>query len=114
MKVNKATHYQLEGHKANSQANTLRCVEFVMRKFNNQFGARTLDSVSMKDVLTFLTKLTSNRKQATQRNRLSSFYNFTISTSQPELKNPCCNSVIKTDIQATTTDPVTENGQGYS
>lgn len=98
MKVNKTAHYHLEYHKANSQPNTLRCLEFVMRKFNNQFGSRTLDSVSMKDVLTFLTKLTFNRKQATKRNRysvLSSFYNFTISTSQPDLKNPCCNSVIK-------------------
>lgn len=98
MKVNNAAHYHLEYHKANSRPNTLRCVEFVLRKFNNQFGERTLDSVSMEDILSFLTKLTFSRKQTTKRNRysvLSSFYNFTISTSQPDLKNPCYNSVIK-------------------
>ena len=98
MKVKKAIRHHLEYHNANSQKNTCRCVEFVLRKFDNQFGERTLDSISEEDVLSFLTKLTHNRKQTTKRNRysvLSSFYNFTIGTSQPDLKNPCYNSVIK-------------------
>lgn len=98
MKVCQAIHYHLEYHKANSQQNTLRCVEFVLRKFNHHFIERTLESVTEDDVLSFLTTLTLNRKQTTKRNRysvLSSFYNFTISTSQPGLKNPCYNSVIK-------------------
>ena len=57
-----------------------------------------LDLVSEEDCLTFLTKLTHNRKQTTKRNRysvLSSFYNFTISTTQLDLRNPCNNNVIK-------------------
>ena len=98
MKVKKAVHYHLEYHKVNSQQNTLRCVQFVLQKFNSQFRERTIDSVSTEDVLSFLTKLTFSRKQTTKRNRysvLSSFYNFTISTSQADLKNPCYNSVIK-------------------
>ena len=88
MKVSQAIHYHLEYHKANSQQNTLRCVEFVLRKFNHHFIERTLESVTEDDVLSFLTTLTLNRKQTTKRNRysvLSSFYNFTISTSQPGL-----------------------------
>lgn len=98
MKVKKAIRHHLEYHNANSQKNTCRCVEFVLRKFDNQFGERTLYSISKEDVLSFLTKLTHNRKRTTKRNRysvLSSFYNFTIGTSQPDLKNPCYNSVIK-------------------
>jgi integrase/recombinase XerD len=98
MKVKKAVRHHLEYHNANSQKNTNRCVEFVLRKFDNHFGEMPLDLVSEEDCLTFLTKLTHNRKQTTKRNRysvLSSFYNFTIGTTQPDLRNPCNNSVIK-------------------
>jgi integrase/recombinase XerD len=98
MKVKKAVRRHLEYHNANSQKNTCRCVEFVLRKFDNQFGEMPLDLVSEEDCLTFLTKLTHNRKQTTKRNRysvLSSFYNFTISTTQLDLRNPCNNTVIK-------------------
>ena len=98
MKVSQAVYYHLEYHKANSQQNTQRCVEFVLGKFCDQFQERVLSSVSQEDVLSFLTKLTFNRRQTTKRNRYSvlhSFYNFTINTSLPDLKNPCCNSVIK-------------------
>ncbi|NNK92944.1 MAG: site-specific integrase [Desulfobacterales bacterium] len=97
MKVSQAVHYHLEYHKANSQENTQRCVEYVLKKFNVQFQERSIASISEEDVLTFLMKLTFNRRQTTKRNRyavLYSFYNFTINTSLPELKNPCNNSVI--------------------
>ncbi len=98
MKVNQAVYFHLEYHKANSQQNTQRCVEYVLGKFRNRFFERVIDSISEEDVLSFLTKLTFNRKQSTKRNRysvLSSFYNFTINTSLPDLRNPCDNSVIK-------------------
>jgi integrase/recombinase XerD len=42
--------------------------------------------------------LTRDNKQATKRNRysvLTSFFNFTINTSLPELSNPCSTAVIK-------------------
>jgi len=80
MTVNKAVNYHLEYHKINSQHNTLRCVEFVLGKFDAQFRGRMLNSVSEEDVLSFLNELTYKRKQTTRRNRysvLSSFYNFT-------------------------------------
>lgn len=79
MKVSQAVHYHLEYHKANSQQNTLRCVEFVLGKFCEQFKERVLASVSQEDVLFFLTKSTFNRRQTTKRNRYSllhSFYNL--------------------------------------
>ncbi|MFT5701152.1 MAG: integrase/recombinase XerD [Desulforhopalus sp.] len=98
MKVNQAVYYHLVYHKANSQTNTQRCVEYVLGKFYDQFQERVLASVSHEDVLSFLTKLTFSRRQTTKRNRYSvlhSFYNFTIKTSLPDLKTPCSNSVIK-------------------
>ena len=42
--------------------------------------------------------LTKGNKQSTKRNRysvLTSFFNFTINTSQPDLSNPCSSAVIK-------------------
>jgi integrase/recombinase XerD len=98
MKVSQAVEYHLEYHKANSQPNTQKCVKYVLGKFHDQFHERTLASISEENVLSFLTKLTFSRRQATKRNRYSvlcSFYNFTINTSLPELKNPCHNSIIK-------------------
>jgi integrase/recombinase XerD len=98
MKVSQAVEYHLEYHKANSQPNTQKCVKYVLGKFHDQFHERTLASISEENVLSFLTKLTFSRRQATKRNRYSvlcSFYNFTINPSFPELKNPCHNSIIK-------------------
>lgn len=98
MTVNRAVNYHLQYHKTNSQHNTLRCVEFVLGKFDAQFRGRMLYSVSEEEVLSFLNELTYKRKQTTKRNPysvLSSFYNFTINTTQPDLKNPCSNTIIK-------------------
>jgi hypothetical protein len=98
MKVNRAVNYHLQYHRTNSQHNTLRCVKFVLGKFDAQFRDRMLFSVSEEDVLSFLNELTYKRKQTTKRNRYSvlpSFHNFTISTTQPDLRNPCKNAVIK-------------------
>jgi hypothetical protein len=116
MKVSQAVHYHLEYHKANSQENTQRCVEYVLRKFNVQFQERSIASVSEEDVLTFLMKLTFKRRQTTKRNRyavLYSFYNFMINTSLPELKNPCSNSVIKKNLPSCASYPVENLGQGH-
>jgi len=77
MKVKKVIRHHLEYHNANSRKNTCRCVEFVLRKFHNQFGERTLDSISEEDILSFLTKLTHNRKQTTKRTGTLFFPHFT-------------------------------------
>lgn len=63
MKINQAVYYHLEYHKANSQPNTQRCVEYVLGQFYDQFQERVLASVAQEDVLSFLTKLTSSRRQ---------------------------------------------------
>ncbi len=56
MKVSQAISYHLQYHKANSQLNTQRCVEYVLGKFHNHFNERDLASVSEEDVLNFLNK----------------------------------------------------------
>ena len=80
------------------EKNTIKTCQFVLSDFNNKFGKRDLRSISSEEVLSFLVSLTRNNTQATKRNRysvLTSFFNFTINTSQPDLPNPCSSAVIK-------------------
>ncbi len=76
MKVSQAVYYNLEYHKANSQPNTRRCVEFVLGKFFDQFQERVLASLSQEDVLSFLTKRTFNRRQTSCLMHCYYFSNF--------------------------------------
>ena len=78
--------------------NTVKTCEFVLSNFNSRFGHRDLRSLKAEEVLSFLVWLTKNNTQATKRNRysvLTSFFNFTINTSQPDLPNPCRSAVIR-------------------
>ena len=78
--------------------NTIKTCEFVLSNFNTRFGHRDLGSIKSEEVLSFLVSLTKNNTQATKRNRysvLTSFFNFTINTSQPDLSNPCSSAVIR-------------------
>ncbi len=78
--------------------NTVKNAEFVLYRFAESFKDRELSSILKDDVLDFLTNLTNGNKQASKRNRfstLSSFFNFTINTTLPDLKNPCNAPVIK-------------------
>ncbi len=98
MNVSKAVDFHLQYHQANSKKNTIKTCGFVLSRFTRQFGKRDLASIAQEEVLEFLVSLTKNNRQATKRNRysvLSSFYNFSISTAQPALTNPCNSSVIR-------------------
>jgi site-specific recombinase XerD len=94
MKVFQAIEFHLQYQKANSKKNTVKTCEFVLSRFNAQFGKRDLAGVSQEEVLEFLLSLTRNNKQATKRNRysvLASFYNFSINTGLPTHKSlQCC------------------------
>ena len=98
MKVSQAIEYHLHYHRTNSKKNTIKTCQFVLSDFNNKFGHRDLRSISSEEILSFLVSLTRNNTQATKRNRhsvLTSFFNFTINTSQPDLSNPCNSAVIR-------------------
>ena len=78
--------------------NTVKTCQVVLSNFNSRFGHRDLRSIKSEEVLSFLVSLTKNNTQATKRNRysvLTSFFNFTINTSQPDLMNPCSSAVIR-------------------
>jgi integrase len=76
----------------------VKSVEFVLHHFIGHFENQELSGITKEEVLDFLTKLTSGNKQTSKRNRfstLSSFYNFIINTTLPDLQNPCNAPVIK-------------------
>jgi integrase/recombinase XerD len=98
MLASQAVYYNLEYHRSNSRQNSIKGFEFVLGKFNEQFKDRMISTISVDDVMSFLIKLTFDRKQTTKSHRfavLSAFYNFTISTLTPDLRNPCDNAAIR-------------------
>ena len=79
MRVSQAVHSSIEYQKANSKANTVRNYEFVLTRFQNEFGDRNLESITPDEILLFLGNITEGTKQSTKKNRysiLKTFYNF--------------------------------------
>lgn len=92
MKISEAIKFCLQYQKANSKVNTVKNYKFVLGKFGDVYNDREMDSITIEDVLSFLTGLSDGRKQNTKRGRymtLSAFFNLIINTLRPDMKNPC-------------------------
>ena len=57
MKVSQGIHYWLEYHKLHSKKSTLKTYQSIFSKLPAQFGERDLDSLTPKEVLSFLTHI---------------------------------------------------------
>ncbi|SDP29013.1 tyrosine-type recombinase/integrase [Desulforhopalus singaporensis] len=98
MLVNEAVNNYMQYHEANSRPNTVRGFGFTLLRFADDFRGCDIRAVSENDVLSFLTKISSGKKQATKSSRASmlrAFYNFTADTAVPGLSNPCCRPMIR-------------------
>ena len=98
MEVSQAINYYLEYHRMNSKKNSIRPYEFVLSRFDSQFGDRELDSITSDEILSFLNQVTEGTKQATKRSRyssLASFFNFIKNTVDPQLQNPCSTPMLR-------------------
>jgi len=74
------------------------CYEFILSKFNRQFGEKTFDSVAPDDIHSFLIPLTDGKKQSTKRNRyciIKTFFNFIISAMDLKIPNPCDTPILQ-------------------
>ena len=103
MKVSEAVNYCLEYHRMNSSPNTVRAYEFVLSQFSDFFEGRKLDSITPEEALSFLTKITEGKRQATKKSRhcyLSSFFNFINSAFEHNIPNPCDARMIKKIFKA--------------
>ncbi|MHC5172943.1 MAG: tyrosine-type recombinase/integrase, partial [Planctomycetota bacterium] len=92
MKVSKAVQFYLQYKKANAKNNSLKNYRYILRKFENSFGEREVDTITTEEIISFLTTLTRNNKQNTKRSRfstLNAFFNFISYKVMSYLKNPC-------------------------
>ena len=98
MKVSKAVTYCFEYHGTNSKKNSIRPYEFVLSRFDSQFGDRELGLITSDEILLFLNQVTEGTKQSTKRSRyscLASFFNFIKNTVDPKLENPCSSPMLR-------------------
>jgi integrase/recombinase XerD len=98
MKATTIVKHFLDYHSINSKKNTIRNQAFCLTRFDVQFGNREIDSISIEEIMSFLTGLTKDTKQTTKRGRytcLKTLFNFAISTFDLEFKNPCDATILK-------------------
>ena len=71
--------------------------EFVLGRFEREFGESELPDISANEILEFLSSITDGLRPATKRTRytlLKSFFNFVRSTIHTDLANPCEASLV--------------------
>jgi integrase len=98
MKVSQGIRYCLEYHKTNSKENTVRSCEFVLSRFEQEYGDREINSITSDEILSFLRKITEGTKQSTKRSRyaaLSAFFNLVRTTISPDFQNPCSTPILR-------------------
>jgi site-specific recombinase XerD len=66
MKVEQATRLFQEYQRMNLKKNTINSYRITLFRFNKDLGDRQLDSISSKEILTFLTSITEGTKRATK------------------------------------------------
>jgi integrase/recombinase XerD len=83
---------------ASFKKNTIKTYQSILSKLTTQFGERDLNSLTPEEILSFLTQINQNTKQATKRTRysqLTSFFNFITQNLDPNFRSPCDTPVLK-------------------
>ena len=98
MKVSNAAKLYLEYHKSHSRETSVRAYMLVISKFCEEFGAESLEDITIERVLPFLNRITEGKKRQTKKTRYShllAFFNFIKNNLDPEFKNPCDTPMLK-------------------
>ncbi|MBC8427053.1 MAG: phage integrase N-terminal SAM-like domain-containing protein [Deltaproteobacteria bacterium] len=72
--------------------NTVKSYEALLRRFNQDFGERSIESVTTDEILEFLNEITEGKKQQTKRIKyahLSAFFNFIRANINTDFRRPC-------------------------
>jgi len=83
---------------ASFKKNTLKTYQSILSKLTTQFGERDLISLTPEEILSFLTQINQDTKQATKRTRysqLTSFFNFITQNLDPNFRSPCDTPMLK-------------------
>ena len=78
--------------------NTIKTYQSILSKLTTQFGERDLNSLTPEEILTFLTQINHDTKQATKRTRysqLTSLFNFIIQNLDHDFRSPCDTPMLK-------------------
>ena len=83
---------------ASFKKNTVKTYQSILSKLTTQFGERDLNSLTPEEILTFLTQINHDTKQATKRTRysqLTSLFNFIIQNLDHDFRSPCDTPMLK-------------------
>jgi integrase/recombinase XerD len=103
MQVSKAIKLFMTYHKTHSKEATVRAYQLVLNKFDEEYGACTLDEITTENALTFLNLITEGKKRQTKRTRyanLLSFFNFIKNHMDQDFRNPCDTPLSKKPFRA--------------
>ena len=83
--------------------NTVKAYEALLSRFCQDFGEKSLDSLTSDQILEFLNKITEGTKQQTKRIRyshLSAFFNFIRTNIEQDFQNPCDTPILRKMFRA--------------
>jgi len=105
--VTKAVTFWLDYHRSNSREATVKSYSTIFNKFCLEFGERNLYELTSDEILSFLNRITENRKPQTKKTRyahLSSFFNFIRNNIDENFRNPCDSPMMRKQFKAKTAD----------
>jgi integrase/recombinase XerD len=83
---------------ASFKKNTIKTYQSILSKLTTQFGERDLNSLTLEEILSFLTQINQDTKQTTKRTRysqLTSFFNFICQNLDHDFRSPCDTPMLK-------------------
>jgi len=86
-----------------TKKNTVKSYQALLSRFNQDFGERSIESVTTDEILEFLNQITEGRKQQTKRIKyahLSAFFNFIRANINTDLRNPCDSPTLRKMFRA--------------
>ena len=98
MQISEAAKLWLEYHKCHSKENSIRAYKLVLTQLCDEFGTENLEEITTERILSFLNRITKDRKQQTKKTRYShllSFFNFIKNNIDHEFRNPCDTPMLK-------------------
>ncbi|MHC5074286.1 MAG: tyrosine-type recombinase/integrase [Planctomycetota bacterium] len=103
MTIKEAVKTMCDHQKANLKYRSIYSYNYILNRFESQFGSCEIDSIGSDEICQFLESLTSGLSKATRRLRFSqmkTFFNFTIDHFDLNIKNPCSSSKISRSFKA--------------
>jgi integrase/recombinase XerD len=103
MNIKEAITTLVDHQNANLKQRSIYSYNYILNRFESQFGSRQIESIGSAEIYQFLENLTGGLSKATRRLRFSqlkTFFNFSIDHFDLNIKNPCSSSKISRSFKA--------------